>query len=74
MKPLTDQQKKLLAVVLVLHLIVVTLTWRDMRARPDAAVRGPKALWRFASAMNTTGSLAYWLFGRRRLAEPAPAE
>ncbi len=74
MKPLTDQQKKVLVVALVIHLIMIRLTWRDLRARPDSAVRGPKGLWRFAATLNTSGSLAYWLFGRRRLDEALPAE
>jgi hypothetical protein len=69
---LTDQQKKVIAVVLVFHLIMIKLTWRDLRRRPDDAVRGRKRFWRIASTMNTTGSLAYWLFGRRPLPE-APA-
>jgi hypothetical protein len=42
------------------------LTWRDIRQRPDADVRGSKKLWRVASALNTSGSAAYWLFGRRQ--------
>jgi hypothetical protein len=74
---LSDRKKKVIAVALVLHLFLLTLTWRDLRRRPDAAVRGPKRVWRMASTMNTTGSLAYWLFGRRPLPEtataPAPA-
>jgi hypothetical protein len=69
---LTDQQKKVLVVVLVLHLILARLTWRDLSRRPDAAVRGRKLVWRFASGMNTTGSVAYWLFGRRPIAASAP--
>ncbi len=72
MDQLTDQQKKVIAVVLVVHLILVRLTWRDLRRRPDAAVRGRKRMWRFASSVNTTGSVAYWLFGRRRLPEVSP--
>jgi len=70
---LSDQQKKVIAVALVFHLTLLTLTWRDLRRRPDAAVRGRKRLWRIAATMNTTGSLAYWLFGRRRLPEGAEA-
>jgi|HubBroStandDraft_6_1064221.scaffolds.fasta_scaffold751259_2 hypothetical protein len=63
---LTDRQKKILGVALVVHLVVGTLTLRDLRRRPAAAVRGPKRLWRLWVTMNTTGSVAYWLFGRRR--------
>jgi len=63
---LTDQQKKIIAVALVIHVIVATFTLRDLRRRPAAAVRGPKRLWRTWATLNTTGSVAYWLFGRRR--------
>ena len=63
----------MLAVALVIHLIVLTLTWRDLRRRPDAAVRGRKRLWRIAATMNTTGSLAYWLFGAAAASAPEAA-
>ena len=69
---MTAQQKKVLLVVLVIHVLVWKLTWLDLRRRPDAAVRGKKWVWRFVSGVNTTGSVAYWLFGRRHQV-PAPA-
>jgi hypothetical protein len=65
---LTDQQKRVLVVVLVAHLILAKVTWLDLRRRPAAAVRGPKRLWRTWSLLNTTGSMAYWTIGRRRAA------
>ena len=69
---LNDRQKRVLLVVLVVHLILARFTLRDLRRRPDSAVRGPKRLWRLWAATNTTGSLAYWTFGRRRgVATPA---
>jgi hypothetical protein len=55
-----------LAVIAVVHVAVMTLTWRDLRRRPAADVRGNKKAWRVASAVNTGGSAAYWIFGRRR--------
>ena len=58
--------KVVLATVFVVHVMVTALTWRDLRSRPAGQVRGPKNLWRVASALNTSGSAAYWLFGRRR--------
>jgi hypothetical protein len=58
--------KVVLAAIAIVHVTIMTLTWRDLRSRPEAQVRGPKMLWRVASALNTTGSAAYWLFGRRR--------
>ena len=63
---LNDQQKVILAVVLVVHLILARSTLRDLRRRPASAVRGPKRMWRLWATTNTTGSLAYWLVGRRR--------
>jgi hypothetical protein len=67
---LNDRQKRLLLVVLVVHVLLARFTLRDLRRRPESAVRGPKRLWRVWTTMNTTGSLAYWTFGRRRGASP----
>jgi hypothetical protein len=52
--------------VLVAHAAITTLTWRDLRRRPEEQVRGSKRLWRVASAVNTVGSLAYLTIGRKR--------
>jgi hypothetical protein len=56
--------KFVLAAIGVVHLTVVTLTWRDIRQRPEDQIRGSKTLWRVLSAANTLGSGAYWLAGR----------
>jgi hypothetical protein len=64
---MTAQQKTVLLTVLVIHVTLLKLTWRDLGRRPENAVRGKKRVWRFASSVNTTGSVAYWLFGRRRV-------
>ena len=58
--------KVVLAVIAVVHVAVTALTWRDLRKRSATDVRGNKKAWRVASAMNTGGSAAYWIFGRRR--------
>jgi hypothetical protein len=63
---LNAQQKRVLLVALVVHVIVARFTLRDLRRRPAPAVRGPKRLWRVWATLNTTGSLAYWLVGRRK--------
>ena len=47
------------------HLGAAALVWRDVNRRRPSQLRGPKALWRTWSAVNTTGSIAYVLFGRR---------
>ena len=64
--PLTEQQKRLLGVALVVHVLVVVATLRDLRRRPAAGIRGPKWAWGVAATLNTSGSAAYWIFGRRR--------
>ena len=49
----------------VAHLLITSLKWRDLNRRPPELVRGNKLAWRIAAAVNTMGSLAYLLFGRR---------
>jgi hypothetical protein len=63
--PLTETQKRILAVAIVVHAVIAVFTLRDLRRRPAAGVRGPKLLWGAWATLNTTGSLAYWLVGRR---------
>jgi hypothetical protein len=54
-----------LLAVLAGHAIVAAWTWRDIRHQPAARIRGSKGLWRVLSAVNTLGSVSYWLIGRR---------
>jgi hypothetical protein len=58
--------KFVLAAAGVLHVVVVTLTWRDISARPAADIRGNKTFWRIFSALNMGNAAIYWLVGRRR--------
>ena len=46
---MTEKQKRILIVALVIHVIMLSLTWRDLSKRPAAAVRGKKRMWRLAS-------------------------
>jgi hypothetical protein len=66
---LSEKQVRALAVVLVIHVILLALTRVDLRSRPDDAVRGNKRMWKVWATMNTTGSVAYWLLGRKRVAD-----
>jgi hypothetical protein len=73
-KKLTDEissKPRFYAGLLVVHLVVTSLTWRDLRERTADEVRGPKRLWRVASAANMSNSLAYFVFGRKRVARTA---
>ena len=47
------------------HALAAAWTWRDIRQQPAQQVRGSKTFWRFFSAVNTLGSVGYWLIGRR---------
>jgi hypothetical protein len=68
-KRITDEiasKPKLYAALLIAHILVTSLVWRDLRGRNDEEVRGSKRLWRVASALNMSNSLAYLAVGRRR--------
>ena len=43
---------RLLVPALAVHLVVVTLAWRDIARRTPAQLRGSKALWRVITALN----------------------
>jgi hypothetical protein len=51
--------------ILAAHVAITSFTWRDLRRRSENEVRASKRLWRVASALNTLGSMAYFLIGRR---------
>jgi hypothetical protein len=58
--------KYVLAGLAVLHVVVVALTWRDIRGRSGDQIRGNKKFWRVFSALNTGNAALYWLVGRHR--------
>ena len=58
--------KYMLAGLPVVHIVVVTLTWRDLTTRPASQVRGNKKFWFVFSALNMGNAAIYWLLGRRR--------
>jgi hypothetical protein len=62
---------KVIAAILVGHVAVTALTWRDLRHRTDDQVRGSKKWWRVASAANSSNSLLYLLIGRRKAPQAA---
>ena len=43
----------------------------DLRRRRPEEINGPKRLWVAVSFVNFVGPLAYFLFGRRRGAQPS---
>lgn len=51
--------------IFVVHVVITSIVWRDLRHRSDAQVRGSKRVWRIASAANSANSVLYLLVGRR---------
>ncbi len=56
---------RLLAALIAAHVVVAALTWRDIERRGADQIRGPKWVWRVASAAQMGNALVYWLFARR---------
>jgi hypothetical protein len=55
-----------IAILLVAHVAVTAVTWRDLARRTDDEVRGSRRVWRVASALQMGNSLVYWLFARKQ--------
>ena len=56
---------RVVMLVLTGHALAAAWTWRNIRQQPARQVRGSKTFWRIFSAVNTLGSVGYWLIGRR---------
>ena len=55
------------AAIIVVHVMIASYVWHDLSHRPDDQVRGPKWMWRIASALNSGNSVIYLLVGRKRV-------
>jgi hypothetical protein len=53
--------------VFVVHTLIASLVWRDLRHRTEDQVRGSRRMWRIASAANSANSVLYLLVGRKRI-------
>ena len=63
---LSDGQRKLIVAAAAAELTLKIAALIDIKRRPAALIRGPKALWRAAMAVNLLGPLAYFAIGRKR--------
>jgi hypothetical protein len=63
-----EQKARLVILAVTVQGAIAALTVRDINKRPAEAIRGPKRLWRILGTVNTTGSAAYWILGRKRSA------
>ena len=64
-QPWNASHSRVVVLVLTGHALAAAWTWRDIRQQPAQQVRGSKTFWRISSAVNTLGSIGYWLIGRR---------
>jgi hypothetical protein len=62
---LTDRQKTLILVAASVQLSLAATAWTDLARRPADQVRGSKAAWAAAIALNFVGPVAYFARGRR---------
>lgn len=63
---LSPSQRVLLVSAAAAELTLKVAALIDIRRRPAGQIRGPKALWRAAMAVNLIGPVSYFAFGRRR--------
>jgi hypothetical protein len=63
---LTDAQKTAILVAASVQISLAATAWVDLARRPAELVRGPKAAWAAAIALNFVGPVAYFTVGRRR--------
>jgi len=63
---LSEAQRTAVKVLAAAELALKIVMLIDIRRRPASQIRGPKAAWRAAAAVNLIGPLSYFAFGRRR--------
>ena len=63
---LSDGQRKLLVGAAAAELSLKIVALIDINRRPADLIRGQKALWRAAMAVNLLGPLSYFVIGRKR--------
>lgn len=67
---LSDRQKTVILVLGSVQASLAATAWVDLALRPRSLVRGSKAGWAAAIAVNFVGPIAY--FTRGRLSAPRP--
>jgi hypothetical protein len=63
---LSDGQRKLLVAAATAEAALKITALIDIQRRPADQIRGPKALWRAAMAINLLGPVLYFAVGRKR--------
>ena len=63
---LSDRQRTMLLAAAGAELALKIAALIDIKRRPADRIRGPKALWRAAMAVNLLGPVSYFAVGRKR--------
>jgi hypothetical protein len=63
---LSERQRALLLTAAAAELSLKIAALIDINRRPADRIRGPKALWRAAMAVNLLGPVSYFTVGRKR--------
>ena len=63
---LSKSQRNLLIAAAGAELALKITALVDISRRPAARIRGPKAMWRAAMAVNLIGPVSYFVIGRKR--------
>ncbi|MBD8042362.1 PLDc_N domain-containing protein [Arthrobacter sp. Sa2BUA2] len=66
LKDLSSEQKKGLGILSAVQFLLAGAALVDIWRRPRSEVRGSRAAWSAACAVNFVGPLSYFVFGRRR--------
>ena len=65
-KDLSDGERTAILVAASIQLSLAATAWVDLARRPPELVRGPKAAWAVAIAVNFVGPISYFAVGRIR--------
>jgi len=63
---LSPAAKRAIIIGGIAEVVVTTIAARDLRRRPSASVRSPKALWFLSFSVQPIGAPLYLIAGRRR--------
>ena len=72
-RDLPPWQQRAIAVAGTVQVALALAAWADLARRPAAAVTGSKRAWAVVILVNFLGPLAYFRWGRRTVADRAPA-
>lgn len=64
-RDLSPTQQRVIIAAGVVQVALAAAAWTDLARRPTSRVRGPKAAWAAAIAVNFVGPISYFAWGRR---------